>query len=178
MHGGNKVNIRRIIYIALLSGLSIVLTRVLSLRIPVGGIEGVRIGFGPLPIIIAGFLFSPVDGAICGIISDIIGYFINPIGPYVPVFTIISMLRGLLPGLICIRRKDLSFVDYLLAIMISQITTSIILTPLSLKLIFGIPLEPILIPAIISQAILIPLYSFLTMTIVSALRRFISNETC
>jgi hypothetical protein len=88
------------------------------------------------------------------------------------------MLRGLLPGLICLHRKDLSFVDYLLAIMISQITTSVILTPLSLKWIFGIPLEPILIPAIISQAILIPLYSFLTMTIVRALRRFISNEIC
>lgn len=171
------MGIKRIIYVALLSGLSIVLSRILSIRIPIGQIEGVRIGFGPLPLIIASFLLSPIDGAICGIISDIVGYFINPMGPYVPIFTIISMLRGLLPGLLLLHRKDLSFIDYLMAIMISQGATSVILVPLSLKLVFGIPLKPILFPAIISQAILIPIYSFLTMEIVSILRRFILDET-
>lgn len=172
------MNLRRITYIALLSGLSIVLTRVLSIRIPIGGIEGIRIGFGPLPLIVAGIFLGPIDGAVCGIISDMIGYFINPMGPYVPIFTIISMLRGLLPGILCFKRKDLSFIDYLLIIMISQILTSGILVPLSLKVTFGIPLRATFIPALISQVILIPIYSFLTMEIGNILRRLIPNESC
>lgn len=171
------MNIRRIAYIALLSGLSIVLTRILSIRVPISGIEGVRIGFGPLPLIIAGIFLGPIDGAICGIISDIVGYFINPMGPYVPIFTIISMLRGLLPGLLLFKRKDLSFIDYLLIITFSQVLTSVVSVPVSLKIVFGIPLKATLIPAIISQAILIPIYSFLTMEVVNVLRRFILNET-
>lgn len=172
------MNVRRIAYIALLSGLSIVLSRILSIRIPISGIEGVRIGFGPLPLIVAGIFLGPIDGAICGVISDIMGYFINPMGPYVPIFTIISMLRGLLPGLLCFKRKNLPFIDYLLIIAISQILTSVIMVPLSLKMTFGIPLKSTLIPAIISQAILIPIYSFLTMKTGNVLRRFISDETC
>ncbi len=161
--------VKRTIYIALLAGLSIVLTRILSIRIPIGGIEGVRIGFGPLPIIIASFLLGPIEGALCGAISDVLGYFINPMGPYVPAFTIISAIRGILPGLLTIKNERLSFKDYLFAIAITQGFTSILLVPLSLNILLGLPLKPALIPAIISQAFLIPTYSFLSMEIINIL---------
>ncbi|MCX7796569.1 MAG: folate family ECF transporter S component [bacterium] len=161
--------VKRAIYIAFLSGLSIVLSRILSLRIPIGGIEGVRIGFGPLPIIITSFLFGPIEGALCGAISDILGYFINPMGPYVPAFTIISMMRGILPSLLILRREKLSFKDYLIGVGMTQVLTSMFLVPLTLHFVLGLPLKPVLIPAIISQVILIPIYSFLSMEIINAL---------
>jgi len=161
--------VKRIVYIALLTALSIVLTRILSLRIPIGGIEGVRIGFGPLPIIIASFLFGPIEGALCGAVSDIVGYIINPMGPYVPAFTIISAIRGVLPGLLTIKNEKLTFKDYLFAIAITQALTSMLLVPLSLNILLELPLKPVLIPAIISQAFLIPIYSFLSMEIVNIL---------
>lgn len=161
--------VKRAVYIALLSGLSIVLTRILSLRIPIGGIEGVRIGFGPLPIIIASFLFGPIEGALCGAISDILGYFINPMGPYIPAFTIISAIRGILPSLMTLNREKLSFRDYLIGVGVTQVLTSMFLVPLTLHFILELPLKPVLIPAIISQAFLIPIYSFLSMEIVNVL---------
>lgn len=161
--------VKRAVYIALLSGLSIVLTRILSLRIPIGGIEGVRIGFGPLPIIIASFLFGPIEGALCGAISDILGYFINPMGPYIPAFTIISAIRGILPSLMTLSREKLSFRDYLIGVGVTQVLTSMFLVPLTLHFILELPLKPVLIPAIISQAFLIPIYSFLSMEIINVL---------
>jgi len=161
--------IKRAIYISLLAGLSIVLTRMLSIRIPIGGIEGVRIGFGPLPIIIASILFGPIEGALCGGLSDFLGYFINPMGPYIPAFTIISMIRGILPGFITYNKDRLSFMDYLISIAITQILASMVLVPLSLNIFLGLPLKPVLIPAIISQIFLIPLYSLLSMEIVNVI---------
>lgn len=161
--------IKRAVYIAFLSGLSIILTRILSLRVPIGGIEGVRIGFGPLPIIIASFLFGPIEGALCGAVSDILGYFINPMGPYIPAFTIISAIRGILPSLMTLSREKLSFRDYLIGVGVTQIVTSMLLVPLTLHFILGLPLKPVLIPAIISQAFLIPIYSFLSMEIMNIL---------
>lgn len=173
------MKIRDITYIAFLTALSIILTRVLSIRIPIFGIEGIRIGFGPLPVIIASFLLGPTEGAICGALSDVIGYFINPMGPYIPVFTVISILRGALPGLLAflIKKKESSFVYYFFPILISQSITSIILVPVSLHLIFKLPLNAVLIPALISQVILIPVYSFLNMEIVNLSRRINLNET-
>ncbi|MGB9681998.1 MAG: folate family ECF transporter S component [bacterium] len=172
------MRIRDITYIAFLTGMSIILTRVLSIRIPILGIEGIRIGFGPLPIIIASFLLGPVEGAICGALADVVGYFINPMGPFIPIFTIISTLRGLLPGLLSLplKKRGDSFFYYFFPIMISQIITSIILTPFSLHLIFGMPLGVILIPAVISQIILIPIYSFLVREITLLVRRSDLNE--
>jgi ECF transporter S component (folate family) len=173
------VKAKGITYIAFLTGLSIILARVLSIRIPILGIEGVRVGFGPLPIIITSFLLGPTEGAICGALSDIIGYFINPMGPYIPIFTIISILRGTLPGLLgfLLKKKEFSFIYYFIPILISQSITSIILVPISLHFIFKLPLNAVLIPALISQAILIPVYSFLVMEVVGLARRITLHET-
>jgi len=173
-----NLKIRDITYIAFLTGLSVILTRVLSIRVPIFGIEGIRIGFGPLPIIIASFLLGPTEGAICGALADVVGYFINPMGPYIPIFTVISTLRGFLPGIISLlfQKKGHSFIYYFFPILISQTITSIILAPLSLHIIFRMPLGVILIPTLISQIILIPIYSFLVREIVVLARRSDLNE--
>ena len=73
----NQVYIRQLTLTALMAALSIVLTRVVSILI-IGGSN--RIGLGLVPIHLTGFLLGPFWGALCGLISDLIGVLINPMG--------------------------------------------------------------------------------------------------
>jgi len=72
-----KISTKKIAYLSFLTALTIILTRILSIRIPIAGVEGVRIGFGSLPIIFAGIAFGPIAGGIVGALGDLLGYFIN-----------------------------------------------------------------------------------------------------
>jgi len=85
----------------LLAGLSIVLTRAFSFMIPLAGLPALRIGFGSLPVIIAGILFGPLVGGAVGVVADLIGFMINPMGgAYFPGFTVSAALNGVIPGLV------------------------------------------------------------------------------
>lgn len=54
-----KISTQKLVYMAFFSSLSIILTRFASFRFFIGSIEGIRIGFGGLPIIFSGILFGP-----------------------------------------------------------------------------------------------------------------------
>ena len=71
---------RRLVYLAIFVALAVIFTRILSFRFTIGGIEGIRIGLGALPIILSGLIFGPLAGGIVGALSDVLGYFINPLG--------------------------------------------------------------------------------------------------
>ncbi|MCF8008448.1 MAG: ECF transporter S component, partial [Halanaerobiales bacterium] len=59
-------SIKKMVYSSFLITLAIVFTRLLSLRFAIGGVEGIRIGFGSLPIIIRRIFFGPVIGGLIG----------------------------------------------------------------------------------------------------------------
>ena len=65
---------RRVAFTALFTAVSVVLTRFVSIRIAVAGVEGIRIGIGSLPIIMAGTFLGPVYGAIRSW-ADVVGIF-------------------------------------------------------------------------------------------------------
>ena len=91
-----KVTSKELVLIGLFIAIGVILTRFASLRIPLGGIEGIRIGVGPLSILLAGIPFGPFYGSFTGAMVDIIGYILSPIGPYMPHFTLTSALYGLI----------------------------------------------------------------------------------
>jgi len=159
-----KISSYKISNMGLLIGLSIILTRLASLRIAIGGVEGIRIGFGKLPIILGGIIFGPLAGGIIGAFSDILGYFINPIGAYMPHFTLTSALTGIIPVVVLhlISRKDEANIWELgIAITVGQVITSIILIPYFLHSLFGLPFKVIMPGFILGGAINIPLYTFI-----------------
>ena len=88
------------VLMAMFVALNVVFTRLLSARVPIAGIETVRIGLGPLPVYIAGIIGGPIPGAIVGALGDIIGAILFPLGGYLPHFTVVAALRGLLAGLL------------------------------------------------------------------------------
>lgn len=168
-----KISTRNIAYYALLIALNVILTRIGSVRIGGGGVEIVRIGFGGYPIIFTGIFFGPLAGAIVGTVGDVIGYAVNPMGPYMPHFTVIAALTGILPGLIMLMFKDkkakTNFWKLLLAIGVGQIVTSIVLTPYAMNMLFKIPLITTVPGRIITQAIQIPMYVYMTRVLLNRL---------
>ncbi len=86
---------------SLLTAISIVLTRFFSYMIPLGGMPALRIGFGNVPLIAAGMMFGPLVGGAVGVVADLIGYVLNPMGgAYFPGFTVSAALYGVLSGLL------------------------------------------------------------------------------
>lgn len=168
-----RISTRNIAYYSILIALNIILTRVGSIRIGGGGVEFVRIGFGGYPIIFAGIIFGPLAGAIIGAIGDVIGYFINPIGAYMPHFTIVAALTGIIPGVVIRLFKDKksknSFWKLILAIGIGQIITSIFLTPYFLQTLFSVPMITTVPGRIITQIVQIPLYAYMTKVLLNRL---------
>ncbi|MFW6035049.1 MAG: folate family ECF transporter S component [Halothermotrichaceae bacterium] len=158
-----QISTRKLVYLSILTALSIVLTRLGSIHIPLGGVEVIRIGFGGLPLIFAGVVFGPKAGGLVGAVADVIGYFINPMGPYMPHFTLSSFLSGFLPGLYIyyVFKGQKNYFSMLISIAIGQVVTSIIMVPYFLNTLFGVPYSVSLLPRIIGQAVHIPLYAYM-----------------
>lgn len=157
-----KISSHQITTMGLFIALSILFTRIASLRIAIGGVEGIRIGLGRLPIILGGIIFGPLAGGLIGAFSDLLGYFINPIGAYMPHFTLTSALTGIIPAtiLILMRKDEPNIFDLGLAITIGQVITSIILIPYFLHILFGLPWKVLILPRIISEPIQIFIYTY------------------
>jgi len=149
---------RHLVYAALLTALSIVATRLLSLRIPIGGVESVRIGFGPLPVLLSGIWLGPLWGGLVGLAADLVGFALQPVGAYLPQITLVSVLRGLLPALIIRLYKRTDLAGLSLAIAIPQILLSLVIMPLILLQAFGVPVIVNVPMRALTQLIAIPIY--------------------
>ena len=165
-----KISSHKITTMGFLIALSIILTRIASLRIAIGGVEGIRIGLGGLPIILGGIIFGPLAGGIIGAFSDLLGYFINPIGVYMPHFTLTSALTGIIPALVLKlgQRNEPNVLELGIAIAVGQIVTSIVLVPYFLHVLFCLPWTILIVPRLIAEPINIIIY---TLTIGLILKR-------
>lgn len=157
---------RQAAFTALFIAISVVLTRFASVRVAIAGVEGIRIGFGSLPNIMAGILLGPVYGAISGAFSDIIGFVLSPMGGYMPHFTVSAGVMGALPGLVLVllRKARLSrripeWFETVLAVGTGVIVVSWGLTPYFLNTLYGLPRAAIMLPRIVAALIEIPAYS-------------------
>ena len=92
---GSRMNTKTLVQAAILVAISIVLTRVGSIMI----LPTLRLGFGETPLLMAGFLFGPIVGGLSGLVADLVGFVINPQGPWHPGFTFSSVMWGVIAGL-------------------------------------------------------------------------------
>ena len=168
-----KLTVHNICCIAMLVALNIILTRVFSIRISFEGIEGIRIGFGTLPVILAGLLLGGKQGFITGVIGDLIGFQLNPSGFYLPTFTLVAGMNGMLAPFM-IRwfcNGIISLKKLVIVIGINNIITSLILTPFLLQLHFGIPVVVTMPGRLIAQAILIPCMAMMVNILIKRLQQ-------
>ncbi len=161
---------RTIAYMAMLVALNIILTRFFSVRIPFEGVDGIRLGFGSLPLVLGGLLLGARAGFLLGVLGDLAGFAISPSGLYLPTFTLAAGLHGWLAGIL-IRRPwaEIATWKIYLAIGISQGVVSLLITPALLSLHFALPFWLTLPGRLASQAILIPCYCVLIGVLVQRL---------
>lgn len=127
--------------------------------LPIGGIMGIRISFGDIPIILSGLLFGPLSGALAGVVSDVIGaVFLSPYG-YFPGFTLSAALTGAIPPLVLMlfKNKDLKVSHIFISLLITDVITSFFLNTLWLNMMTGKAFLVLLPPRLIARAILLPI---------------------
>ncbi len=76
----NKILINNLVKAAMLTALSIILSRILGIQLT----QDIKISFGTLPLMLSGILFGPLLGALSGLAADLIGIMINLGGAYHP----------------------------------------------------------------------------------------------
>lgn len=155
MHSNSKFNLTTIVCVAFLIALDIILTRFLSIQT-----QFLRIGFGILPVAVAGIAFGPVWGAVCGGIGDILGMLIYPSGAYFPGFTVTAVLTGLIFGLL-LYKKRYSFIRLLAACAVVCIFLNLLLDTLWLDMMYGSGYIALLPGRFIKCILNIPIYAII-----------------
>lgn len=148
-------------------------------------INTVRIGsvsFGGFPIIFSGYVLGPIPGFIVGAVADLVGFIIRPSSfGFNPIFTLTSALTGLIPVVITRllgeKYPKYSFVKVLLGIFVGQVLTSVLLAPFFSTLLYKRE-ESFLLTfwikaskAGIKQAVSIPIYAFLIVSVIEAISK-------
>ncbi len=153
----------------MLIAVSVILTRVFGVMIPVGGVLGLRISFGEIPIYLSGILFGPFAGAAAGAIADLIGVAMAGMD-FFPGFTLSAALAGLVPGLMLHRRRrDISFGRLLAAVVVAGVVVTLLNT-YWVVLLYGAGVFAILPPRIVSRAVMIPLHTGILWLLITRVR--------
>ena len=112
---------KKLVVCAVFIALGVVLGGLLNIPAVVFGAYSVKIGFGVLPVILAGMLYGPVYGGMVGGLTDFLQAVIFPKGAYEPWFTIIGIFFGLIPGLFFMKKQPFKFWRIFLAVAAGQI---------------------------------------------------------
>lgn len=165
-------HIRKLAYTGLLTAISVILGRFFAGHIYILGVYALRLSFGDVPIMLSGILLGPIYGMACGVLSDLIGYAINPMGgPYFPGFTLTAAFTGLMPSLfVRLCRNDWSW-RVIIMIVTATSVVSVLLNTLWLSILHDKAFFALLPTRIIGRVILIPAYVVIIKMIVKHKQR-------
>ena len=153
MQNQSKRRLRMLILSSAFAAMGVVLGQYFSIKIG----TSIRIGFGALPVILAGVLFGPWVGMIVGAVSDIVGCAIfYGIGNMIPLVTVGMMSEGFLAGVIAKHHTPLRLS---LATVSARVVGSLVFRTLGLYLRYKTPLAELLfrIPCVAIESLLITL---------------------
>lgn len=146
--------------VGLLVGVSIVLTRVFAVMVPIGGLMTLRLGFGEIPIMLAGILFGPIAGGLGGAIADLIGFALNSQGgAFFPGFTVSAALTGIIPGVLLYKKENISLTQLALVVFVTDLVTGVVLNTLWLTLLMERGFFVILPPRLVARLVTLPVYT-------------------
>ncbi len=63
-----------------------------------------KINFAFIAIAVIGMLFGPSVGFVAGLVCDLVGFMVHPTGSFLPVYTLVAGLQGMIYG-ICLYPK-------------------------------------------------------------------------
>lgn len=92
--GGRSTNlVKEIVFMGIMIAVDVVAVRFLSFNMIT-----MRIGTGFIANIIAGMYLGPVRAGLVGLIADLIGFTLFPVGAFFPGFTLSAVLNGVIAG--------------------------------------------------------------------------------
>lgn len=175
-----QMSVRTMVKAGFLVAISIVMTRFAYIMVPLAGVSALRISFGDLPLMLSGMIFGPLVGGLTGFAADLIGFLINPQGPYHPGFTLSSILWGVIPGLVFYRQKGeknyekvYSYKNIFVAVLLVTVVVSLGLNTYWLSTLYGRGFIILLPTRVLAALISIPLHTVIIKYLMKYLRNFI-----
>ena len=161
---GKKFSTREIALSAMLMAISIVLTRVAAIMVPLGGYSALRLSFGPIPIMLASIMLGPILGAMVGAGADLLGMMIMSQGAFSPYIFLAQTLYGVIPFFVIYVVKNSTAITnflsnkmslvYSLAVVVTQLISGTI-TTYGLSILFQRPFGEFLVMRAPAQVIII-----------------------
>lgn len=118
--------------------------------------DTIRIGFSGIPMTLVCYLFGPVVGGMFSGALDILKYMIKPVGAFMPGFTLIMMLKGMIYGFFYYK-KPLTLKRVLAVQLLTAVLCNLILNTLCLSLLYGKAFMVLLAPRIVKSLIMWPI---------------------
>ena len=161
-------NLRNVVFCGLMAAIAVILGYVATINIG----QYIRIGFSGLPNQVVDYLFGPAIGAIFGAALDVIKWFIKPTGDFFPGFTISAALGGIIYGF-AFYKKNITVPRVLIAQLIVKVFVNICLNSIWLKILYDKAIIALLPGRLLSNAIMLPVDTFITYVMLKAVDRTI-----
>lgn len=131
-----RYDIRWMVYCAMLTALTVVLSRFASFYIIPP--NGLRMSFEGIPIVVAAVWLGPLGGLIVGGLSDVIGALLFPVGAYFPAFTVTPLLFGLITGvmMIYVFKGERKLWQFAVGILTAELLANVLWGSFAVKLYF------------------------------------------
>jgi ECF transporter S component (folate family) len=146
--------VKQLALAGLLLATAVVLVRFISIQTPI-----LRISFGFIPFILAGWLLGPVWGAVIGVSSDLLGMLLLPKFGFFPGFTLNALLEGLAYGLFLFERpvdRRLS-VRLVASVLIVHLVVQLALNTLWLSITLKKAFIPLMAARVVTNVARIPI---------------------
>lgn len=133
MQNGKKsiFTVRSLVKTAILIAMSFVLKSFFVLTLPT-----FRFTFYDIPLMIIGIMFGPLIGGFSGLLVDWFNILVPNLATGFNLFTVSSMMWGIIPGIMLYGRKELSLTRIISAVLITSLVCFSINT-YSLLLLYG-----------------------------------------
>lgn len=168
-----RTNTKRLAVCGLLIAVAVILSGPLTIPSFTLGVYSVNIGIGVLPVILVAVLYGPLYGGIVGALVDVLQVLLFPKGAFVPWFTIVAALLGVIIGLFFQKEREPKPGRLFLAVGVGRLVTSVICNTLLLVMLYGLPLWTILTARVVNQLIEVPILVLLTYWLLPLMKRYV-----
>jgi hypothetical protein len=95
---------RKIVFTGIIIAMALAV-RTFSQMIYIGGVPAMRVGISGIFSKVPALLFGPFFGGLSGAVVDIVGFLMNPMGAYLPWYTLTAIFSGVLTAVLWIYLK-------------------------------------------------------------------------
>lgn len=113
------------------------------------------VSFAFLPLATGSMLFGPVMGGAMGILTDILGYLVRPVGPFFPGFTLSAFITGAIYGFM-LYLKPVTIGRVFVAGALNTLIVNLLLNSLWLSMLYGNAFPVLLAGRLAKNLILLP----------------------